>query len=121
MRMRELGSPSVAVAHHQAGVPRFDVVQRRDEPLQLALPAGPAGAGPKSVERVGQADNTALLTDGLRGLIRRKAGRNWLFDVERDQIARCRPNLLADDDTQPRGCGCACTERTLEPVMIGDR
>src|SRR4051794_40263029 len=97
IRCREAGQPMgvcelcgarVAVADHQSRVPGLDIVERRNEPLELVLPALAPGAGPKAVERVGETDYAALLANGLGGLVRRETGRDRLLDVERNKVAR---------------------------------
>jgi len=100
VRLCELRGASVAVADHQPGVPDLDVVEQRDDALELVLPALASGTRSKSVERMGQARDAALLANGLSGLVRCHTRPDGLGDVQRDQVARRGAYFLAHDDAQ---------------------
>ena len=96
----ELGRAAVAVADHQPRVPGLDVVEQRNELFELRFPALAPGAGTKAVERMGHADDAALVADELRRLVRREAGRDRPLEVQADQVARAGAHLLADDHVE---------------------
>jgi hypothetical protein len=119
----ELGRPAVAVADHQPRVPGLDPVDGSGEPLEGARLA-PAQRAAKPVERVGDADQAALVAHGRDRLGRGEAGRNRLMEEDADEVARLRANLLPDDDRHAgrlvRG-SVTGFDRAVDPVVVGDR
>jgi hypothetical protein len=68
-----------------------------------------------------ETDYSALLMDGLSGFEGRHARGDRSLDKERDQVARRRSHLLADDDRQLVGCAVARAQSAVDPIVVGDR
>ena len=68
-----------------------------------------------------QADQAALLADAARGFGGRQTGRYGLCQVQPNQVALGRANLLADDDRQLGRGGVADSQRAVDALVIGYR
>jgi len=87
---------------------------------RLELCAAPAPEAAEAIERVRDADQAALLSDGRYRLDRGETRRHHLPQEDRDQVAVGRLDLLADDDRQFGRGGLASAEGAVDSIVVGD-